>query len=113
MNLREQILSANDFTLSPISIPEWGEEGLFFIKPMKLKTQRDILSMINNKKDALEISVVSVINSLCDSDGNFIFQKNDANALMEKSACVCGAIMREINRVNKFDDGEVENATKN
>lgn len=111
--LRDKINAAVDFSLSPISIPEWGSDGEFFIRPMRLKEQREVLKHIKSREDDLFVAALSITYSLCDSTGALVLGPEDVDMIMEKSASVCSRIMHQVNSANGISDENVEDAVKN
>ena len=100
MDLREQIMAANDF--DTVAVEVWG-----CTVHLKSLSAKQVLEW--DKLDTRTL-IKSVILSLCDADGKKLFNDDDVPVLMDKSYNTIGIMMKVFNKLNGFDK---EDAKKN
>lgn len=118
MDLREQILSAEDCPLSPpIPCPEWGctlhvrtltgeERDEFEEGSLVAKGKKKEISLRNIRARLVELSA-------CDETGKPVFRPGDAKRLGEKSAAVLDRLFAAAQKLNGITDEDVEELEKN
>jgi hypothetical protein len=106
MNLRDQILSANDCVLKPFPVPEWNVD-------VCLKTwtcaERAAVQAIHKSEGADWIAQVVAL-TLCDPVGNKIFSHDDVKALADKNGAVLERIALEALSHNGIGTNAVDDA---
>lgn len=122
MNLRDQILAAQDTTKEAVSIPEWGIKDGLFIKSLSAK-ERDQweASMVSIDMERRKVRKVNMANmrarlvtlTLVDAEGKRVLGDDDAEALGEKSAAVIARLFDTAQRVNALSVDEVKALEKN
>lgn len=121
MNLRDQILAAQDTNKEAVAVPEWGLETGLFIKTLSAKDrdgwETSLVSIDPNGK-ARRVNMANmrarlVVRCLVDETGKRVFDDNDAEALGEKSAAVVARLFDTAQRVNALSADEVKAIEKN
>lgn len=122
MNLRDQILAAQDTSKEAVSVPEWGIENGLFIKTLSAR-ERDQweTSMVSIDMERRKVRKVNMANmrarlvtlTLVDADGKRVLGDDDAEALGEKSAAVIARLFDTAQRVNALSADEVKALEKN
>jgi len=114
---RDDILKADDLPRREVSVPEWG--GHVYVRTMT-GAQRDALeaSMVNGKGGAnidalknLRARIAAL--TICDEDGNLIFDEKDIGALSAKSAAALNRVFEVSQDLNSFGDEAIEELAKN
>jgi hypothetical protein len=110
---KEQILAAKDFEIEIIDVPEW--DGQVIVRNMTAK-RRDQLEqsmfkvkgsqMANRDMSNLRAKVVAL--SICDQDGNFLFDLADAEALGEKSVSAIDRLFPVCQKLSKLTQEDAE-----
>jgi hypothetical protein len=118
MNLKEQILAANDRPApEPVDVPEWGTK--VFIRVMA-GAERDAFETENFRMNGKSVEINRentrarlLVRCLCDETGNRIFADSDAAQLGEKSAAVLDPLFDRAQRLNKLTKKDIDELTKN
>ena len=123
MNLRDQILAAQDANKEAVSVPEWGLENGLFIKTLSAKDRDQWeTSMVSvdvgrqakvRKVNLANMRARLVVLTLVDVDGKRVLGDDDADALGEKSAAVIARLFDVAQRVNALSADEVKALEKN
>lgn len=111
MSLRESIFKAKDYTLTDISIPEWGPDGTFYLRPLS-GTER--IEFENMHKTSERDAVLHVcVSSLVDRDGQNVFLESDKQELGKKNGIIIDRIFSKALKVSGMLPSSVEEAEKN
>lgn len=123
MNLRDQILAAQDANKEAVSVPEWGLESGLFIKTLSARDRDQWeTSMVSvdvgrqakvRKVNLANMRARLVVLTLVDADGKRVLGDEDADALGEKSAAVIARLFDVAQRVNALSADEVKALEKN
>lgn len=113
----DQIFAADDLTLKPVEVPEWG--GTVYVRPLG-GDERDAYeaSMTIQKGPELESNPVGmrarlVVRGVTDANGVRLFKDNDAPRLGQKNAAVLDRLFDEIAELSGLSASSVEDAEKN
>jgi hypothetical protein len=123
MNLRDQILAAQDANKEAVSVTEWGLETGLFIRTLSAKDRDQWeTSMVSvdvgrqakvRKVNLANMRARLVVLTLVDADGKRVLGDEDADALGEKSAAVIARLFDVAQRVNALSADEVKALEKN
>ncbi len=101
-DLRSAALKADDITTETVTVPEWGG-GIYGIKAMTLKDQRNFLRAVTNDNGGVDrdrYAAQLLIRTVVDpATGEPVFEAADAEALEAKSAEAIGRILTIANRL--------------
>src|SRR5688572_15240742 len=86
MSLRDTILSANDISVSPVEVPEWG--CTVYVRTWSEADAMKVKRAGKTGGDDADVVLVSA----CDQDAKPLFTEEDLPALRQKSAVVIGRI---------------------
>lgn len=103
----DEILNADDFRYTEVSVPEWG--GKVRIKSMTA-AQRDILSKAIKTKGESEAAELALVMCIVDEEGNRIFKQEHIAGLKKKSVAPIARIMEAIAALS---GGKSEDIDKN
>lgn len=116
MNIREQILNAKVKKLHSVSItdPEWGVDTLY-IKLMNGKERLAFQKAAQNMKGTDESNIIPfvLIHTVCDADGNAIFQEQDSEAILSLTGTEVDKLFVASLKLNGLMENSVEEAKKN
>jgi hypothetical protein len=110
---RDQILKAMDLKVEKVDVPEWG--GAIYLKVMSVG-ERDSYEneWVKSKLTGMEnFRTRFLVRTICDGQGNRLFENKDIPNLMEKSAAVMGRLWDESMSLNKLKNEDVEELAKN
>lgn len=118
MNIREQILNAEDRELEPIDLPKWGSPEVF-VRVMS-GTERDDFeaSMIQQRgknvtQNLTNIRAKLAVRCLVDKEGKRVFSDDDAVELGKKSCSMLQLVFEKARDLNKLSNEDVEELAKN
>ena len=113
---RAAILSAQDLTLTPVEVPEWG--GVVMVRPMTGKDRDEFESvMMLNEKQGLGVAyglrarIVALV--ACDENGARLFELADVEALGAKNFFALDRIVDVAQKLNGIGGAEVEEIKEN
>lgn len=113
MNLRDQILAADDKRIEAVSIPEWGID--LYVRTTTGAHRDMIESTIadeySEKKEHFRARFAVAV--CCDADGRFLFTGEDVPVLTEKSGRALDRILEAGLRVNAMTADAVDELEKN
>ena len=111
MTLREAILSINDVESEKILIPEWNVT--VEIRGMTAAGRARMFEIGKNSTEA-DSRWHLIYSSVYDPEtGLPVFQKDDKDAVMQKSAESIDAILNAIYRINGWNETAIEDSEKN
>ena len=108
MNLREQLLGADDLPVEAVEVPEWGVT--VWVRSL-MAHERDALEMeIAASKDRSVENLRGRLCALCivDEEGNRVFSLEDAEALGRKSARALDRVFEVALRLNGMSARDVD-----
>ena len=111
---KDDILNCNDLELESLEIPEWknkesGDQTIF-IKSLEDAVIKKCYSQNKTKGDNYNIDLDLIALSVCDENGNLIFDnKKDIPALGKKNNAVIRRIVKRILDINGLaEEGQRE-----
>lgn len=110
---RDQILKAADLKVEKVDVPEWG--GAIYLKVMSVG-ERDSYEneWVKSKLTGMDnFRTRFLVRTICDVQGNRLFENKDIPKLMEKSAAVMGSLWDTSMSLNKLKNEDVEELAKN
>ena len=112
MSLRDKILAANDHTVTPLDVPEWGET--VYLRSWT-GAERNRITRLWQKGEHHMDEAYSLIltSSLCDAEGKRLFKEADGGALMDKKSAVLEKIVFASLHANGVNAEAVDAAKKN
>lgn len=93
----EDILNADDFRYTEVSVPEWG--GKVRVKSMSA-SQRDILSKAIKEKGESEAAELALVMCIVDEEGNRVFRREHIAGLKKKSVAPISRVMAAIGELS-------------
>jgi len=109
---REDILAVKDIQIELVPVPEWG--GEVYIKGMS-GLERDAFeaSVIEQKGNKQKVNMANVraklaAQTLCDEEGNRLFNDADIKELGKKSASALQRVFEVAQRLSGIGDADVE-----
>ena len=109
---RDDILAVKDIQVELVPVPEWG--GEVYIKGMS-GIERDAFeaSVIEQKGNKQKINMANVraklaAQTLCDEDGNRLFNDADIKELGKKSASALQRVFEVAQRLSGIGDADVQ-----
>ena len=124
MNLREQILSADDLKRERVEVPEWGLtlhvrtlpgterdewEAAVYGEARPNMAQAEAAQLMARKRAKAQL----LVRSVCDEAGQRVFADSDVEALAGKSGAAIGRLFEVAQRVNGITAQDVEALAKN
>ena len=108
---KDAILAADDLPRETVNVPEWGGEVL--VRTMS-GTDRDAFEASLLEKDGRMENVRArlVALTLCDSQGDRLFDDSEIAALGRKSACALDRVFSVAQRLNGIGVEQVDAAKK-
>ena len=107
MNLRDLILKANDTPLEPIEVREWG--CTVYVKALTGTQRSQLLKSVQAGGTVYGLAMVA---SLCDQEGNQLFNPADIDALNEKNGKVLERLSAFIVKLNGLHGEAIDEAKK-
>jgi len=110
---KEQILTANDFKIVKVYVPQW--KGDVHLKTMSAY-ERDAFEaeIIEQGKVKYEnIRARLLVRCICDEQGNLLFSSTDSDALGKKNAGAVQLLFNEAKKMSELSDEDVEQLRKN
>lgn len=113
---REDILKATDIPREMVNVPEWG--GAVWVKGLtgaeRDKFEASIIEQHGNQQtlhlDNVRAKLCAL--SICDEDGNLIFNEKDIYALSAKSASALSRVFMAAKKLSGIGDEEVNELTE-
>ena len=109
---RDDILAVKDIQIELVPVPEWG--GEVYIKGMS-GLERDAFeaSIIEQKGNKQKVNMANVraklaAQTLCDEEGNRLFNDADIKELGKKSASALQRVFEVAQRLSGIGDADVE-----
>jgi hypothetical protein len=113
MDLREQILGANDRRCVPVECPEWGCTVYVYNMTAKEKNQLLISTMRNKGVVGTDHHARIVYMCACDETGTRIFQEKDIPLIQDRNGEVVERIAIAAQTLNELIDDSQALAEKN
>lgn len=112
---REEIMQKDDLPKEEVEVSEWG--GTVIVRGMNAK-ERDIiegtfLEVQNGKGTLMGIRAKLVVMTTVDDNGERLFNKNDEDALSEKSGSALDKLFLVALSLSGIGDKDLETAEKN
>jgi hypothetical protein len=110
-DLRSAILAADDLSLMPVNVPEWGL--VIYIATMTVKEREafEARHIVDKVKWARERLIVA---TACDKDRNLLFTEADIDALSAKNAKACDRLFQaalELNAMGRDDIADLKKSS--
>jgi hypothetical protein len=110
---RDQILKAMDLKVERVEVPEW--DGAIHLRVMSVG-ERDAYEneWVKSKLTGMaNFRTRFLARTICDAQGNRLFEDKDVEILSKKSAAVMGRLWDESMSLNKLKNEDVEELAKN
>lgn len=111
-----EILNAEDKTIERIELPEWGEGAHAYVQTLA-SIERDALEESMTQKEGgvslHNFRAKLAVKTLCDAEGNRIFDDGEEMLLGRKSSKALGRIFDVATRLNGLSEKDVEELAKN
>lgn len=111
MNLRDQILNANDRKTAKVETPEWG--GHVYVRTLSAAELRGYQANLKAVEDQATKDGLMAVTIMCDEQGNRIFSDDDAALLAGKNSKVLDRIAGAFAKLNAITDEQVDAIQKN
>jgi len=108
---KEDILNCNDLKMEAVKVKEW--EGTVFIKELSVKERIEFEASIKEKDDTMRAMLTMLSISICDKDGNKLFEASDIEALYKKNVKVILKLFRIANKLSALNVESEEKLRKN
>ena len=107
------ILAADDITIRPLKIPEWG--GTIHIRTMtgQERDTWEVYAQSQMQADSVNIRARLAAICICDETGKRLFTNADTVKLSEKSGAALDRVYEAAVRLNGLSGEEVERIEKN
>jgi len=106
---KSKILSASDVKLEKVNVPEWGDD--VFIKTLS-GTERDMFEDAYSRDRMKNFRARFLTLTLCDEEGDRLFEDGDVELLGKKSAVVLNRLFEKAWSLNAFRGEDVESLGK-
>lgn len=108
------IFAANDRKIEKVNVPEWGGDVYVRVMGGKDKDRFDTTFVsANGKANLANIRARLAVLTVCDANGQYLFDEGDAERLGDKSAVALDRIFEVARRLNGIGDSEIEDVAKN
>ena len=111
---KDQILNADDQKIEKVDVPEWG--GEVCIKTMsghqRDKYESDCIKA-SERKDFVNMRAKLAVLTICDEEGNLVFDEKEINSLTRKSASALEKVFAASCKLNGITDDDVKELEKN
>lgn len=108
---KDDILNANDAQIEKVIIPEWG--GDVHVK-MMTAGERDVFEFYaEENKVSRNIRAALLAFTICDKNGNTLFEPKDAPALGKRSSVAVNRAFKISSRLNALFQADIEELEKN
>lgn len=110
---RDQILKATDLKVKRVEVPEW--DGAVHLRVMSVG-ERDAYEneWVKSKLTGMaNFRTRFLARTICDAQGNRLFEDKDVEILSKKGADVMGLLWEESMSLNKLKNEDVEELAKN
>ena len=117
---KDAILAAKDYKMEKVSCPEWG--GDVYVRSLSGEEKTAFQnSLFEEGEDGTPVrkegymkalATGMLVRSICDKDGNRLFEDQDVDALFKKSAKVLDRIQTVCDDLNGVGQKAVEKAVK-
>ena len=117
---KEQIQAAQDFEMKPVPVPEWGgDDAVVYVKSMtsaqriqfELGLTHDNETVRERKRERAKEQLIVL--TVCDADGNLLFEDADIGWLREKSAKPIERLFDAARKLNGIGEDDVEQLVGN
>ena len=113
MSLREQILETNDLPLEAVEVPEW-KTTVYMRGMTAIERDHWELSIYEAKGIKMEnIRARLVVLTICDENGNRLFNDDEVEKLGKKNAKVINRLFEIAQRLSGIGSKDVEELGKN
>ncbi|MDE2101260.1 MAG: hypothetical protein KGL39_28700 [Patescibacteria group bacterium] len=112
MALRDQILSARDFRIDKVAVPEWNCEVYLRTMSGTQRSEYEQAVYKDGKPETRHFFAELLCRCLCDETGNLIFSSADVAALSDKSAPVLARLAEQAAKLNRVDNEAPAEAKK-
>jgi len=124
---KKALFAYDDTKIEKVECPEWGDLGKeIYVRTMSSKSrdtyEMGIVEAGKQAKEARENGTLfeftynmraeMAVGSICDKDGNLLFETSDAKELGKKSAGVLDRIFTVAKRLSHFSEEDVEEMEK-
>lgn len=109
LNLRDQILAAQDLKASVVHVDEWGLD--LTVRELNAG-QRDEVISLHSKDDPMVAVYRTITLGAIDEECNQVFEEGDAEKLAGKSDSALGKIYKEIIKLSGLGGGDESEAGK-
>jgi hypothetical protein len=109
MSMTREILLNLINPVIKINVEEFGEVN---IVAMNLTEQVE-LEELQEQKDYSKVALMLIISCCVDDNGNKLFNKNDIELLKTKPARIINKLAKEIMKINRITQNDVEEIAKN
>jgi hypothetical protein len=107
---KDQILSASDFKIQSVDVPEWG--GSVFIRSLTSRN-RDRLEEKMKGHSLVDARALVVACCACDENGVLLFEEKDVESITQKSGTATGRIFDAAMKMLRFSEEDLQEAVKN
>jgi hypothetical protein len=107
---KSQILAARDHQVEKVDVPEWG--GFVFVRVMTAG-ERDQFERKFTQDRYGNIRAYVAAATVCDDEGNLLFEKADIDVLATKSGAAVDRLFDVALRINKLRKKDIDELEKN
>jgi len=108
---KEDILNCDDLKMESVKVKEWG--GTIFVKELNVKERIEFEASIKDKDDTMKAMLTMLSISICDKDGNRLFEASDIELLYKKNVKVILKLFRIANKLSALNVESEEELRKN
>lgn len=106
---RLEILAAEDRKLESVKVPEWGGDGIVYLRPMGGTERAHFEALAAGQAVATgQVMEKLIAFTACDENGNLLFTSEDVAELAKKNAGVLMRVFSVASRLNALSDVDVE-----
>ena len=111
MLTRDEILRADDLSLTSVEVPEWG--GAVYVRALRAGEREQLERQIRHDDTLQGFRELVVATAVSDGAGEPLFSQDDLPALAAKNGAVVDRLAQEILRLSGMGADAVEEAEKN
>lgn len=108
MLTKEMIMSAQDFEIRKVDVPEWG--GEVNLRGLSSADRDNFEAEVGVDQDMKNLRARLVVKAIVDDDGKRIFGDKEAALLGQKSADVIVRLFEVVREMNGMGDADLEAA---